>query len=66
MVLMWGFILEVFPTSLNKIGIKFPIHLNCDKSLELPKTGLPFPDGKGIDRAGEKGVRLTFSLPHCK
>lgn len=43
MVLMWGFILEVFPTSLNSIGLKFSVHLNSDKGLELTKTGLPFP-----------------------
>lgn len=63
MVLMWGFILEIFPTSLNKIGLKFPIHLNCDKNLELTKTGLPFPDGKGIGRAGEKGIDSPFPFP---
>lgn len=63
MVLTWGFILEVFPTSLNKIGLKFPIHLNCDKSLELTKTGLPFPGGKGIGRAGEKGRDSCFPSP---
>lgn len=63
MVLMWGFILEVFPTSPNKIGLKFPIHLNCDKSLELIKTGLLFPDGKGIGRAEEKGRDSPFPFP---
>lgn len=59
---MWGFILELFPTFLHRIGLKFPIHLNSDKSLELTKTRRPFPDGKGVDRAREKG-RLMFPLP---
>lgn len=59
---MWGFILEVFPTFLHRIGLKFPVHPNSDNSPELTETRLPFPDGKGIDRAREKG-RLIFRFP---
>lgn len=66
MVLTQGFILEVFPTSLNREGLEFPIHLNSNKSLELTKTGLPFPYGKGVGRAGEKGGDSPFPFPWCE
>lgn len=32
---MWGLILEVFRTSLNKIGLKFLIHLNSGRCLQI-------------------------------
>lgn len=45
-----GMILEVFPTSLNRTGLEFLIHLISDKGLELTETGLTFAEG----RAGEE------------
>lgn len=61
---MWGFILEVFPTSPNRRELKFPIHLNSDKSQELTKTGLPFPHGKAaFGRAGGKAVDFLCPSP---
>lgn len=36
---MWGLILEVFWTSLNKIGLKFLIHLSSGKCLQISETG---------------------------
>lgn len=60
---MWGFILEVFPTFLHRIGLKFQFTWT-DKSLELTKTRHPFPDGKGVDRAREKDS--CFPFPYCK
>lgn len=61
MVLMWGFILEVFWTSLNRIGLKFLVHLNSEKSLEFTNTGLLFPNGKGVGRARDN--RIDSILP---
>lgn len=54
MVLMQGFILEAFLTSLNGRGLEFPIHLNFNKSLALTQAGLPFPHGRGAGGAGDK------------
>lgn len=63
MVLTQGFILEVFLTSLNGRGLEFPIHLNFNKSLELTQAGLPFPHGRGVGGAGDKGVDPPFPFP---
>lgn len=65
MVLMQGFILEVFLTSLNGRGLEFPIHLNFNKSLKLTQAGLPFPHGRGAGGAGDKGVDPPFPFPCC-
>lgn len=62
-VLTQGFILEVFLTSLNGRGLEFPIHLNFSKSLELTQARLPFPHGRGVGGAGDKGVDPPFPFP---